>query len=76
MKKSNSRQYDKVLSPKEINEIEDEELKNIRLKYWKLRHDAFLSDDISENDLDRVIEGIFSEEQKEIENYRRKIGEI
>lgn len=76
MKKSNSRQYDKVLSPKEINEIEDEELKKIRLKYWKLRHDAFLSDDISENDLDRVIEGIFSEEQKEIENYRRKIGEI
>ena len=72
--KNEDKKYAKVLSPKEINEIEDEELKNLRLKYWKLRHDAFLSDEILESELDKVIDGLFSQEQKEIEEYRCKRG--
>ena len=72
--KNEDKKYAKVLSPKEINEIEDEELKNLRLKYWKLRRDAFLSDEILESELDKVIDGLFSQEQKEIEAYRCKRG--
>ena len=71
-----NKKYSKVLSPTEINEIEDEELKNLRLKYWKLRHDAFLSEEIPEENLDAEIEKLFDEEQKEIKLYREKHNEI
>ena len=63
--------YKKVLSPSEINQIEDEELRKIRLKYWKLRHDAFLDEEIPEDDLDMVIENLFKEEQEKMEDYRK-----
>ena len=74
--KNENKQYDKILSPKEINEIADEELKNIRLSYWKKRHDAFLDDNIPEGDLDAVINSLFELEQAEINRLRSKKGDI
>ena len=74
--KNENKQYSRILSPKEINEIEDEELRNIRSSYWKKRHDAFLDENIPEGDLDEVINSLFELEQAEITRYRSKKGDI
>ncbi len=58
---------------KEIEKIEDFELRSIRLKYWNLRHKAFLDEHkIPDTELERVHEELYKKEEAEIEEYNKK----
>ena len=58
---------------KEIEQIKDFELRSIRLKYWNLRHKAFLDEHkISDTELERVHEELYKKEEAEIEEYNKK----
>ena len=58
---------------KEIEKIEDFELRSIRLKYWNLRYKAFLDEHkIPDTELERVHEELYKKEEAEIEEYNKK----
>lgn len=62
-----------LMNLKEINNIEDYGLKTIRLKYWNLRHKAFLDErNISDSELDNVCKKLDEDEEKEISLYLKK----
>ncbi len=68
-------QYKEILNNEEIERIQDYELRQIRQKYWNLRHKAFLDEaHISDQELDRVWEDLKAREQDEIAKYRQKKG--
>lgn len=68
-------QYKEILNNEEIERIQDYELRQIRQKYWNLRHKAFLDEaHISDQELDRVWENLKAREQDEIAKYRQKKG--
>ena len=68
-------QYKEILNNEEIERIQDYELRQIRQKYWNLRHKAFLDEaHISDQKLDRVWEDLKAREQDEIAKYRQKKG--
>ena len=68
-------QYKEILNNEEIERIQDYELRQIRQKYWNLRHKAFLDEaHISNQELDRVWEDLKAREQDEIAKYRQKKG--
>ena len=68
-------QYKEILNNEEIERIQDHELRQIRKKYWNLRHKAFLGEaHISDQELDRVWEDLKAREQDEIAKYRQKKG--
>lgn len=51
----------------EINNIKDPTIRNIRMKYWNLKHQAFLDEqNISDGDLARFWEDLSSKEELEI----------
>lgn len=67
-------QFKKILNNEEIDRIENLELQNIRSKYWGLRHNAFQSESkIPDQELDIVLDAINDAEQKELDNFKRKI---
>lgn len=54
----------------EIEKIEDYGLQNIRLKYWNLRHKAFLDEHgIPDEELERVWNELDKAEEKEVALY-------
>ena len=54
----------------EIDRIEDPTIRNIRAKYWNLKHRAFLDEQgIPDTDLARVWEDLSSKEEQEIAAY-------
>lgn len=62
-----------LMNLEEINNIEDYGLRTIRLKYWNLRHKAFLDErHISDSELDIVWEKLKEDEEKEISLYLKK----
>ncbi|WP_199883661.1 hypothetical protein [Anaerosinus massiliensis] len=68
-------QYKKSLNNEELTKIEDYELREIRQKYWGLRHRAFLDEHgIPDQDLGKVWDKLSEQERKEIEEYRLKKG--
>ena len=57
----------------EINNIKDYNLREIRLKYWNLRHKAFLDEHgISDQDLGKVLDELTTKEEKEVTEYLKK----
>ena len=57
---------------KEINQNEDDGLRKIRLKYWNLRHKAFLDEQhISDHELNQYLDESIEDEEKEISEYLR-----
>lgn len=55
----------------EISRIKDDELREIRSKYWNLRHEAFLDEhNIPDQELEKVWNALKAKELKEIEGYR------
>lgn len=57
---------------KEIEKIEDFELRSIRLKYWNLRHKAFLNEQgIPDAEIANVFEKLYKKEAEEVEEYKR-----
>ena len=66
-------QFKQVLNNEEIERIKDPELREMRRKYWQLRHKAFLDEaGISDYKLGEVADKICVDEQKEIREYREK----
>ncbi len=58
---------------KEIEQIEDVGLRSIRLKYWNLRHKAFLDEHgTPDTELAKVHERLYKQEEIEIEEYIKK----
>lgn len=54
----------------EINEIKDSKIRNIRLKYWNLKHKAFLNEhSISDHALGQAWDELSPKEEQEIADY-------
>jgi len=70
---SKEEQYKKILNKDEIERIRDDELRSIRSKYWRLRHEVFLDErGISDYEFGDIMDELDKKEQKEIEEYRKK----
>ena len=55
---------------KEIEQIEDVELRKIRMKYWNLRHKAFLDEHgISDQEIGDVFDSLTKKEEEEVSRY-------
>ncbi len=55
---------------KEIEQVEDVELRKIRMKYWNLRHKAFLDEHgISDQEIGNVLDSLTKEEEEEVSRY-------
>lgn len=68
-------QFKKTLNSKEINRIQDPELREIRYNHWKYRMDIFLDEHhISDAELCRLTDIDYEQERKEIEEYRKRKG--
>lgn len=70
---SEEEQYKDILNNEEIYRIKDLELRNIRTKYWHLKHQAFIDEvNISDSMLESKYNNIMTEEKKEIEEYKKR----
>lgn len=68
-------QFKKILNNEEISRIEDYELREIRQRHWNYRHKIFLDEHkISGQEFCRLTDIDYEEEQKEIEEYRKRKG--
>lgn len=66
-------QFKEVLNNEEIDRIENRELREIRMKYWRLQRDAFLDENnISDQELNKVSQELTRKEMKEIQRFRNK----
>ncbi|KAF6630546.1 hypothetical protein H6F38_14030 [Paenibacillus sp. EKM208P] len=66
-------QFNEVLNQEEINRIENAELRDIRMKYWKLQRDIFLDEkNISDEELNKVSKELQRKEMEEIQRFRNK----
>ncbi|WP_311078218.1 hypothetical protein [Paenibacillus polymyxa] len=66
-------QFNEVLNQEEINRIENTELRDIRMKYWRLQRDAFLDENnISDQELNKVSQELKRKEMEEIQRFRNK----
>ncbi|OMD67602.1 hypothetical protein [Paenibacillus odorifer] len=64
-------QFKETLNNAEIDRIENAELREIRMKYWHLRHDAFLDENnISDQDLGKVLDELKRKEMEEIQRFK------
>jgi len=58
------------MNNKEIEQIEDVGLREIRWKYWKLKHNAFLNEyGIPDNEIGNVLDFLTKKENEEISIY-------
>lgn len=68
---SEKEQFKEILNNEEISRIKDPELRNIRYKYWKLRHQAFLDEQrIPDSKLGIEWDKIKVAEKKELDDYK------
>ena len=59
-----------AMNPKEIDAIKDINIKNIKRKYWDLKHKAFLDEhNIADTEIDNVYDSLTQKERKELEEY-------
>ncbi|MCC5467364.1 hypothetical protein [Pelosinus baikalensis] len=66
-------QFKEILNNEELSRIKDPELRNIRLKYWSLLHQAFLDEHkIPDRMLEMEFDKIKAEEMKELNEYRQR----
>lgn len=70
---SEEQQFKEDLNNEEISRIKDPELRNIRSKYWVLKHQAFLDErKIPDNLLGMEFDKIKTEEVRELNEYRQR----
>lgn len=73
---SETEQYKEILNNEEIQRIKDHKLREIRTKYWNLRHKATLDEhEIPDSELRNVYGKLDKEEQQEIEKYKLSLQE-
>lgn len=64
-------QFKEIINNEEIDMIKDPKLRNIRLKYWDLQHNAFLDEHgLPDNELKEESDKIRAAERKELEKYK------
>lgn len=64
-------QFKEVLNNEEIGRIENDELREMRSKYWDLRHKAFIDEkNITDSEFCKISDRLFDEERKELEVFR------
>nr|UWI48507.1 hypothetical protein NZ312_10310 [Clostridioides difficile] len=64
-------QFKQTLNLVEIDRIENDEIREIRTKYWKLKQKAFLDErNVKDSELDYVLDSLCSDEQKELEKFK------
>lgn len=62
--------YNCAMNPYQINEIEDINIRNIKAKYWELKHKNFLDErNISDQELGNVYDDLTQQEKKELTKY-------
>jgi len=67
-------QFKEVLNQEEISRIENDEVREIRFKYWNLKHKAFIDEhNISDAELEKIFDNLFLAEQKELESYKKDL---
>lgn len=67
---SEEEQFKEILNNEEISRIKDPEIRNIRSKYWNLRHQAFLNEhNIPDSMLGQELDKINAAETKELDEY-------
>ena len=72
---SEEEQYKDILNNEEISKIKDPVLQEIRSRYWHLRHEAFIDEhNISDIELDSILEKLKKKEKQEIDQYRKSIS--
>ncbi|MED1789052.1 hypothetical protein P4V47_16435 [Brevibacillus laterosporus] len=60
-----------ILNQEEINRIQSPQLREIRMKYWRLRHEAFINErNISDRDLEKVLDELIRQEQEELQRFK------
>ncbi|MCG7317658.1 hypothetical protein [Brevibacillus laterosporus] len=60
-----------ILNQEEINRIQSPQLREIRMKYWRLRHEAFIDErNISDRDLEKVLDELIRQEQEELQRFK------
>ncbi|QDX94362.1 hypothetical protein EEL30_19985 [Brevibacillus laterosporus] len=60
-----------ILNQEEINRIQCPQLREIRMKYWRLRHEAFIDErNISDRDLEKVLDELIRQEQEELQRFK------
>lgn len=61
------------MNREEIMKIQDVGVRNIRLKYWELKHKAFLDEHgIPDQDLGKVWDDLTEKEEKEVARHLSK----
>lgn len=69
---SEAEQYQEILNNEQISRIKDPILREIRSRYWNLRHNAFLDEhNIPDTKIGDIWDQIKEQEMQEIENYRK-----
>lgn len=72
---SKEEQFKDILNDEEIGRIEDDELREIRQKYWDLYRKVLCDEaHISDQELGRALDDVKAKEQAEILRYRQKKG--
>ena len=72
---SEDEQYKEILNQDEISRIKDDELREIRSKYWNLRHEAFIDErNISDQELEKIWNELKFKEFNEIEEYKHRFS--
>lgn len=67
-------QFEENLNNEQIERIKDNILRNIRCKYWNLRHAAFLDESgISDTELKHMWDDLKRQENDEIIAYRKEL---
>ncbi|KMZ41331.1 MULTISPECIES: hypothetical protein [Bacillales] len=67
-------QFKEILNQEEINRIQNLQLREIRMKYWRLRHEAFIDErNISDSELEKVFDELIRQEQEELQRFKNKI---
>lgn len=74
---SEEEQFKENLDNEEISRIKDLKLRNIRSKYWGLRHQAFLNEHkIPDGMLGMEFDKIKAEEMRELNEYRQRNSKV
>lgn len=67
--------YNCAMNPHEIDKIKDINTRQIKIKYWDLKHKAFLDErNISDKEFENVYNNLTQEERKELEAYYKTIN--
>lgn len=70
---SEEEQFKEILNNEEISRIKDPKLRDIRFKYWNLRHQTFVDEQrIPDSVLGKEFDRIKAEEKKVLDEYKQR----